>query len=183
MKKQKFKNIAVTFIFGIIIWCILQNSYTFPTLIEAVLFSFMASFIQAGFFHIEDSKHESLNIRPFTILKYIVNLIIQIYAASFKMIINIIKGQENVKVVRVPTKLTNHWHRIITATSITLTPGTVTITEQKKYFWVVAIDLSGETKEDRADEIKGSFENILLADEKHGSRHNKAMKQDGEKND
>lgn len=176
MTKQKFRSTFITFLFGIAVWCILQNSYTLATFGEAVLFSFIAAFAQASFFHIDESNHDFLNMRFLTIIKYIFNLIVQIYIASFKMIINIVKGRENVKVVRVPTKLTNHWHRIITATSITLTPGTISITEQKKYLWVVGLDLSGESKEELANEIKGSFEEILLEEEIYKEKKNEAKK-------
>ena len=78
MKKYKVVNSITTFLVGTAIWCILQNNYTLATLMEAIVFSFIASFIQSKFFLIEESSHQYLNIRPLTIIKYIVNLIIQI---------------------------------------------------------------------------------------------------------
>ncbi len=78
------------------------------------------------------------------------------------MIIYIIKGKEDVKVVKIPTKIENHWQRVIIATSITLTPGTITITEQRKILWVIGLDMKGNNKEEVADKVKGSFENLLI---------------------
>ncbi len=151
-----------TLITGVIIWCTLQGNFLYTTVFEAIFFSSVAAVIQARIFYVNKGKKERLNLSPIKIISYFFLLIFEIYKASFKMIIYIIKGKEDVKVVKIPTKIENHWQRVIIATSITLTPGTITITEQRKILWVIGLDMKGNNKEEVADKVKGSFENLLI---------------------
>ncbi len=150
-----------TLIIGVIIWCTLQGNFEYTTIFEAIFFSSVAAVIQARIFYIDKGKKEKLNLSPLKIISYFFLLIFEIYKASFKMIFYIIKGKEDVKVVKIPTKIENHWQRVIVATSITLTPGTVTITEQKKTLWVIGLDMEGDNKEEIGENVKGTFENLL----------------------
>lgn len=150
-----------TLIIGVIIWCILQGNYEYTTVFEAIFFSSIAAVIQARIFYVNKGEKEKINISLIRGIMYLFLLIFEIYKSSFKMILYIIKGKEEVKVVKIPTKIENHWQRVVVATSITLTPGTVSITEQKKTLWVLGLDIEGEDKEKIGDSIKGSFEDLL----------------------
>lgn len=67
----------------------------------------------------------------------------------------------NPGIVEVKTDLKGDLGKLTLANSITLTPGTLSIDVKDDKIYVHTIDVKGKTKEEKSNNISGSFEKIL----------------------
>ncbi|GAH60549.1 unnamed protein product [marine sediment metagenome] len=88
-------------------------------------------------------------------------LLTKVYLASFKMIIPVITGQSNPRVVHFRTRLKSELARVVLANSITLTPGTLTLDLDNDHLIVHWLDAKTIHSHYAAGLIKGHFESWL----------------------
>ncbi|WP_105619689.1 Na+/H+ antiporter subunit E [Vallitalea okinawensis] len=140
-----------------LLWCILNESFQPFIIVTGLLLGFFSLGMGRLFLGFPiDSIHISFNLVK--LFKYIFVLIINIYKASLKCILLIIKGHSNIKVVSVKTHLKKDWHKVVLSNSVTLTPGTITIDFFKDTLLVLT--LSGNS-----DSITDDFESILVKED------------------
>ena len=97
-----------------------------------------------------------------TLLRYGIRLVVEIFLAGIAVIPTIIKGDADVEIVRVETRLKDELLIDILANSITLTPGTVTVDKIGNQLLVLNLNAL-EPDEDRRALIPLRLEEILLA--------------------
>ena len=83
------------------------------------------------------------------------------YAASFKVLYNIIRGNINPRIVHFRTKLKSDLARVILTNSITLTPGTIAIDLEDDHLIVHWLDAKTSHSRYAGDLIKGKMEKLL----------------------
>jgi multisubunit Na+/H+ antiporter MnhE subunit len=142
------------------IWMMLFESFSIPILISAVFVSILVVIFTDRFL-LKGNYEHSYIIGLGTLFKYTVRLVIEIYLAGIGVIPTIIRGNEEVEIVRTETKLTDELLIDILANSITLTPGTVTI--EKKGNQLLVLNLNALEKEENTRAvIPLKLEKILL---------------------
>lgn len=87
----------------------------------------VASFTWSIFIEDHDVARRSQFPRPHTLVVYIGVLIFQMYVSSFKVLWRIVRGKINPGVVHFRTRLRSDVARVVLSSSITLTPGTITL--------------------------------------------------------
>lgn len=95
-------------------------------------------------------------------MRYGIRLVVEIFLAGIAVIPTIIKGDADVEIVRVETRLKDELLIDILANSITLTPGTVTVDKIGNQLLVLNLNAL-EPDEDRRALIPLRLEEILLA--------------------
>ena len=82
------------------------------------------------------------------------------YAASFRVLYNIIRGNINPRIVHFRTRLKSDTARVILANSITLTPGTITVDLDDDHLIVHWLNAKTTHSRHAGDLIKGKMENF-----------------------
>ena len=143
-----------------IVWIVLCEELSVPAVATGIVISAGCVYFCRKYLPlttITGVKFLELGIYPFY-------LIGQIYLAGFDAIKLIIKGAK-VDVVKVNTKITNEFLRVILANSITLTPGTVSLELNGETITILWLrdKASGSRDMNNAGElIKGKLERKLL---------------------
>lgn len=116
------------------------------------------------------SKHTSYsfgisiipNLVKFVVI-YIPVFIYKLIIANIDMAYRVLspKLPINPGIVKVPTKLTNDFGKLVLANSITLTPGTLSMDVEDGYVLVHWVNVKGTTEEEYQNHISKSFEKIL----------------------
>lgn len=143
-----------------LIWILLFEQFSPFVLVSGVLISMLVVLFTDQFL-LKGNYEHSYVIGFGTLIKYIGRLIIEIYLAGIDIIPTIIKGDADVEIVEVETKLTDELLIDILANSITLTPGTVSV--EKKGSQLLVLNLNAqESGEDRREILPLRLEKILL---------------------
>lgn len=142
------------------VWILLYEQITPFVLITGVLSSVLVVLFTDQFLLKGNYEHSYL-IGLGTLIRYAIRLVIEIYLAGWDIIPIIIKGDEEVEIVEVETKLTDELLIDILANSITLTPGTVSVEKEGRQLYILNLNaqLPGE---DRRELIPLRLEKILL---------------------
>lgn len=157
---QEFIDNKELIILLTIIWIILYEKFSFIILFSGVFIAMFVVFFTDKFL-LKGNYERSYVIGFTTLLKYIVRLVIEIYLAGIGVIPTIIKGDADVEIVHVKTKLKDELLIDVLANSITLTPGTVTV--DKLGSQLVILNLNAQGPDDnRRDLIPLRLEDILL---------------------
>ncbi len=154
-----------------LVWCIWSESFSLQSVIEGLVLGSLALIVTNRLFL--GRAYENLyRISPITLIRYVLVLIVEIFRSGVHAIYITVTDRINVGVVDLPTKIHDPLLGAMVASAITLTPGTVTIDFSPGTFKVVWIDCSTSDPVQAAEEIKGSFERVLLT-----GTHNKELKQ------
>lgn len=94
-------------------------------------------------------------------LVYLIFLLGQMYLSSFAVLINILRGKINPRVVHFRTRLHSDLGRVLLATSITLTPGTISLELQEDHLIVHWLDAKTIHSKYAGILIKGKMETLL----------------------
>ncbi|MDA3832983.1 MAG: Na+/H+ antiporter subunit E [Spirochaetales bacterium] len=118
----------ITAAFLFIIWLLFTASFKPFSLIAGLGGSLL---IAAMTYDVFIAKHQA-NIgyilpQPFFLLIYFFIIIFFLYQSSIAMLIAVIKGKANPRIVHFRTRLRSDLARMLLANSITLTPGTITL--------------------------------------------------------
>lgn len=132
--KQIIKMIELSLI-GALIWCILNERFNFQTFITGMILGYLSIYICK--ISLEDSYFK---FKKTNLLVYAVKVIFNIYKSSFKCIKAIILNKGKVKVFTYESELQESWDQVVIANSITLMPGTITISLENNKYKVIALD-------------------------------------------
>ncbi len=151
-----------------LVWIALNEAITVFTVVSAPLIAAAAIYFTNRFV-LERDYLRTYRVGSWTLIKYVIYLIGQVYTAGFAAMARIFTGKINLDIVHITSELDNDFHISLLANSITLTPGTVTVDKKGDKLDVLWIDAHTHDAGEAGEEIKGGFERLLKADElKHG---------------
>lgn len=123
------------------IWVLLFENLSLFIVLSGVLISILVVLFTDQFL-LKGNYEHSYVIGFGTLIRYVARLMIEIYLAGIDIIPTIIKGNADVEIVEVETKLTDELLIDILANSITLTPGTVSV--EKKGSRLLVLNLNAQ---------------------------------------
>lgn len=143
------------------IWVILNEELSVVNYILGGVFGFISIVITENLLLL--NKFSNLyQINLLVLIKYLFNLIINIYASGFTTIIKIVTGKINPGIVEIKTEITNDLYICLLANAITLTPGTVTLEKKGQNLKVLWLDCTTKDSIKAGKIIMGSFEKIFI---------------------
>lgn len=143
-----------------IIWIVLFEYFT-PLIFASGLLIAVLVVLFTDRFLLKGNYEHSYVIGFGTLIRYSIRLIVEIYLAGVAVIPTIIKGDADVEIVRVETKLRDELLIDILANSITLTPGTVSVDKIGKQLLILNLNAQAPD-EDRRELIPLRLEKILI---------------------
>lgn len=130
------------FLLYFILWVVFNGNFTleiaiFGVVIAAAVFAFTCKFMDYSI-----DKEKQLIKNTFSILRYIIVLVIEIVKANFAVIHLILSEEEEVEPLFVSFKsdLSGPGYRSALANAITLTPGTITVLLEDNVYTVHCLD-------------------------------------------
>ena len=162
LTKWKIVRINITAFYLFIGWLLFSESLDPASLIIGVVFCYaVASLTYSLFIDITEAEKRSLIPRVHLIFVYILYILFKMYAASFKVLYNVVRGNINPRVVHFRTKLKSDLARVALTNSITLTPGTITLNIDDDHLIVHWLDAKTTHSRYAGDLIKGTMEKLL----------------------
>lgn len=168
--KEISSNIEVMFLL-FLTWIILFEEITPFVIITGILMPILVVIFTDQFL-LRGTYDEEYMIGLWSMVKYFVVLIYEIFVAGIGVIPNIILKESDVKYVTCETKLEDDFLIDILANSVTLTPGTVTTEKHGKTLRVLALE-APELDEDPREALPLRLEAILLDYEEKNKKKNK----------
>ena len=160
--KWKIVRILLTTSYLMLGWIFFTVNLAPFSLFLGLMLSFAVAFLTYDLFiEKEEAARRSLLPRIYLLILYPLVLLTKVYLASFKMIIPVISGQSNPRVVHFRTRLKSELARVVLANSITLTPGTLTLDLDNDHLIVHWLDAKTIHSHYAAGLIKGHFESWL----------------------
>ena len=153
------RNTVYLIILFNIVWIILAENYAVWTVASGLVISIVCVL----FSHKLLAVDKIANVNFLRLFLYVFYLLGQIYLAGFAAIKLIIKGART-DIVRIKTDIDNDFLRVILANSITLTPGTLTLSlndDRLTVLWLRDRESAGEDLENAGDMVKGNLERQL----------------------
>jgi multicomponent Na+:H+ antiporter subunit E len=121
-------RVAITFVVLFILWLLFTFSLDLFSLIAGLTGSLGISLITYKvFIPAHDASRNGFIPRPLFLFLFLAVLLYQLYSSSIKMLITIIKGNPNPKIVHFRTRIRSDLARMVLSNSITFTPGTITL--------------------------------------------------------
>lgn len=154
------RNSLDTAILLILVWCILNEDFSWPSLVTGLVVA-IAIILMIRLLFSNNDNVKNYRIKPYLFLWYIAALIYYIFKNALETIIHLIKGEINPTVIDIRTSVHNHWFQCLIANSITLTPGTVTIDKTDHDIRVLWLYPTTTDPVEAAKIILGPFEHIL----------------------
>ena len=142
------------------IWIVFSERIDIQTVVIGVIASAAAIFATNRLV-LKDSYGTLYRVRLFPIIHYAVRLLIAIYVAGFQALVRMLSGRINVGIVDITTDLKHPFAISLLANSITLTPGTVTLSQEDQRLKVIWLDCHTQDPDIAGPEIKGPFEELL----------------------
>jgi multicomponent Na+:H+ antiporter subunit E len=123
-----FIRFVLTSLFLFLVWFLFSTE----TELFSVLFGLGASILTASLtYHIFLPEHEAGLLffipRPLSLIRFLVLMVISLYASSFSVVKAVISGNTNPRIVHFRTRLRSDLARTVLANAITFTPGTITL--------------------------------------------------------
>lgn len=146
------------------VWIILFEGISVGIVLSGVVLSILVVLFTDRFLLKGNYEHAYM-IPIGTLLKYIFQLIYEIYLAGIDVIPAILTGKAKIEIITCQTTLKNELLIDILANSITLTPGTVTVEKKGRMLKVLALNPPAEDGDPR-EVIPIRLENTLLHYEK-----------------
>lgn len=110
------------------VWLLFTSSFEWFSVVSGLCGSLIIALLTYKVFIPEHSasRHAFLP-RPFRLVMFLMILVYYLYSSSVKMLITIIRGNPNPRIVHFRTRLHSDLARMVLANSITFTPGTITL--------------------------------------------------------
>lgn len=144
--------------FYTLIWVIFSQDFTLEILILGLLFSYILTNINKSLLRYSNPK---LKFGYFVLFfEYLFVLLVEIIKANIHVALIILNPNPNLdsEIIQYHTKLKSDFHRMIFANSITLTPGTLTVSLDNNLLKVHCLK-----KDFESGILNSKFEKILLA--------------------
>ncbi len=123
---RNFINKLILILILLLIWISLNEDMSLESVIFGGIFSIISVFLPYYIFG--DNDNITTYYMPvWFFFLYFFMMVFYISKDGVCLIINLLKGRKNPRVVKIKSKLKNPWYVSIVANSITLTPGTVTL--------------------------------------------------------
>ena len=157
--RWKIIRILLTSLCLMLGWILFTLNLAPFSLLLGLVFSFAVAFFTYDLFIEKDeAARRSFLPRIYLLVLYPLVLLAKVYLASFRMIVPVIRGQCNPRVVHFRTRLKSKLARVVLANSITLTPGTLTLDLDNDHLLVHWLDAKTIHSHYAARLIKGHFE-------------------------
>lgn len=145
-------------------WILLTLNFETWSIIAGLIISAIVTKISFGILYDEKGlKFKSIRIT--TIIRYFINLLIEIYKSSFSYLIRIIKKDCEPCIVEVELEVTDPLIISLICNSITLTPGTITVDTEGNKIKVLTLKnchSCENCQEVVRKEIKEKFESFFI---------------------
>jgi len=144
-----------------IFYMLLTMDFSAPSIGTGLMLSFAVSYFSSKLLYDPSGKMEEVRIPgPLKLISYLLFLILSIYKAAFRYMLHIIRNDEEPAALRIRLHTANPFIVSLIANSVTLTPGTITLSTKGDELTVLCIkgDLGYESL--RA-EITEGFERQL----------------------
>ncbi len=142
-------------------WLLLTLNFSFFNIIIGLIICSLVIFVSKGILYdTEDYLFRKMSI--ITMLKYLGNLLLEIYKSSFSYIVRIIKKDCEPFVVEVELDVTDLLIISIISNSITLTPGTLTIDVQNNKLTILTLKDCEDCISLVDTEIKEKFQSFFV---------------------
>lgn len=99
--------------------------------------------------------------RPFALIRFTAHLIAALYTSSTKMLISIISGTAQPRVIHFKTRLHSDLARTVLANSITFTPGTITLDLNDDHLTVHWFFCDSIHSKQAGETVKGMMEKYI----------------------
>lgn len=126
------------------LWLIFNGKITVEIIIFGLFFSAVLFYFSIKFLDYSIKKEQQVLFLGLQILEYIAVLMIEILKANIGAIKFIFKKKEKPRpfIFKFRTNLATQTARVVLANSITLTPGTITVSLDQEIFTVHCLDIS-----------------------------------------
>jgi multicomponent Na+:H+ antiporter subunit E len=152
----------ITFLTLFIIWLIFTFSLEPYSLISGLAGSLGISLLTYRvFIPSHDASRGAFIPQPFHLILFFIFLIYQLYSSSIKMLVTIIRGNPNPRIVHFRTRLHSDLARMVLANSITFTPGTITLDLNDDHLTVHWFFCNTNHSKLAGETIKGDFEKYI----------------------
>lgn len=142
------------------VWVILNERLDLPTLVFGVAAAVLG--IVATNRLVLKARFTALyKARPLRMLLYAVRLVVSIYVAGFQAIGKMLTRRVHVGIVDIETRLDDPFAVALLANSITLTPGTVTLSQEDNRLKIIWLDTQTHDPAVAGPAIMGPFEKLL----------------------
>ena len=121
-----FRKRVVLILLITLIWLTLNEQFNIPTAAGGLLVSIVTLYL-LKVLQPPTSKTFNYSIGLFSLIKYLIFVILDIYRSAYRAIIHILKSEVNPQFVATSTRIKKPWLQALIANTITLTPGTVTV--------------------------------------------------------
>lgn len=143
-------------------WILFTWSVDPGSLVLGAVHALIVALLTYPFFVEYDEAERRAHIPRVTILAvYLVVLVFQMYVASFKVLWQIVRGRINPGVVHFRTRLRTDIARVALTSSITLTPGTITLYLDDDHVIVHWLDARTTHSRYASSLIAGPYEKLL----------------------
>ncbi len=162
VQKWKIARIVLTTLYLFAGWFVFTGTLSPYSLLMGFCFSgLIALTTYSLFIHEYEADRRALLPRVDLLALYAVILTYNMYVASFKVLFNVLQGDINPRVVHFRTRLKSDLARVVLASSITLTPGTITLHLDDDHLIVHWLNARTRHSKHAGELIKGPFESLL----------------------
>jgi multicomponent Na+:H+ antiporter subunit E len=153
---------AITFLSLFAGWLLFTWSLDPGSLIAGGVSSLLVSLVTYRIYVDETEAGRRAHLpRPHMLLLFLGILVFSMYVASFRVLWRILRGDIKPRVVHFRTRLKTDIGRVVLASSITLTPGTITLNLDDDHLVVHWLDAVTTHSRYAGRVIKGAYEKLL----------------------
>ena len=161
-RKWRLIRFAVTAVVLFAVWLLFTASLGMYSLVMGMIGSV---FIAALTYDVFIAQHQA-NLRffvprPLHLAVYLIILIISFYTASARVLVAVLTGKVNPRIIHFRTRLRSDFARMVLAVSITFTPGTITLDLNDDHLTVHWLFCSTTHKKAAGEAVKGRLEKYL----------------------
>ncbi len=138
---------AVCIIILDVFWLVFNESVSLLHVLLGGILAIIALFLSRTLLFKRD-YYEIYRFNPFWFLRFLLGLLLEVYASGITAVRLIISGKTNVSIVRHTSCLKSKLGQALLANAITLTPGTVTVKQQGAEFVILFLNYTGDQKKD-----------------------------------
>lgn len=158
----KLVRIALTALYLMVGWVLFTGTLALSSLLLGGGFSLIIALLTYSIFIDESEAHRrSLLPHVHWLVVFMLVVVYKMYIASFEVLLNVIRGNINPRIVHFRTMLKSDVARVMLANAITLTPGTMTLNIDDDHLIVHWLDAKTLHSRYAGELIKGEFEALL----------------------
>ncbi len=159
---NKFKNFSIIFIILLMVWMLLNNSFSALVFATGVIVSLIVTAVFCSRCDVFSTQKLSPKAIAYIFI-YIAVFLKELIKSNFDVARRVLSPSLpiNPGIVEVKTKLKSKIGRMILANSITLTPGTFTVDIHDETLYIHWIDVQSDDINQATNEIVRKFEKYL----------------------